>query len=142
MKWSKHNCFRKYQAICGNPKNVIATGINAISQIKAIKKFQKTKKIERSILLVPNSEFQNEIEVAIKETKIKLKDKFIYSTDPTALTSQIEKLTRYGQRKQNLEDEITRLENSNETNKENSNKSSREDFKIQEKQRRYPIKQI
>ena len=101
-----------------NPKNVISGGINAISQINAIKKFQEFAKLERSILLVPNSEFQNEIEVAIKETKIKLKDKFIYSTDPTALTSQIEKLTRYEQRKQNLEDEIKRLENSNEVNKE------------------------
>ena len=58
------------------------------------------------------------IEVAIKETKIKLKDKFIYSADPTALTSQIEKLTRYAQRKQNLKDEIERLENSNDVNKE------------------------
>ncbi len=101
-----------------NPKNVISGGINAISQINAIKKFQEFAKLERSILLVPSSEFQNEIEVAIKETKIKLKDKFIYSTDPTALTSQIEKLTRYEQRKQNLEDEIKRLENSNEVNKE------------------------
>ena len=101
-----------------NPKNVISGGINAISQINAIKKFQEFAKLERSILLVPNSEFQNEIEVAIKDTKIKLKDKFIYSTDPTALTSQIEKLTRYTQRKQNLKDEIKRLENSNEINKE------------------------
>ena len=33
------------------------------------------------------------------------------------MTAQIEKLTRYPQRKQNLIDEITRLENSNETNK-------------------------
>ena len=101
-----------------NPSNVISGGINAISQIKAIKKFQEYNKIERSILLVPNSEFKNEIEDAITQTKIKLKDKFIYDTDPTVLTSQIEKLTRYPQRKQNLKDEIKRLENSNELNKE------------------------
>ena len=101
-----------------NPKNVISGGINAISQINAIKKFQKISKLERSILLIPNSGFKNEIEDAVKETKIKLKDKFIYDSDPTILTSQIEKLTRYSQRKQNLEDEIKRLENSNEPNKE------------------------
>ena len=101
-----------------NPGNVISGGINAISQIKAIKKFQEYNKIERSILLVPNSEFKNEIEDAIAKTKIKLKDKFIYDTDPTVLTSQIEKLTRYPQRKQNLKDEIKRLKNSNELNKE------------------------
>ena len=101
-----------------NPKNVISGGINAISQINAIKKFQEFAKLERSILLIPNSEFKNEIEDAVAKTKIKLKDKFIYDTDPTVLTSQIEKLTRYPQRKQNLKDEIKRLKNSNETNKE------------------------
>jgi hypothetical protein len=101
-----------------NPKNVISGGINAISQINAIKKFQEFAKLERSILLIPNSEFKNEIENAVKKTKIKLKDKFIYSSDPTILTSQIEKLTRYPQRKQNLKDEIKRLKNSNEANKE------------------------
>jgi len=101
-----------------NPNNVISGGINAISQINAIKKFQEFAKLERSILLVPNSEFKNEIEVAIKKTKIKLKDKFIYSADPTTLTSQIESLTRYKQRKQNLKDEIKRLKSSNEANKE------------------------
>ena len=101
-----------------NPKNVISGGINAISQINAIKKFQEFAKLERSVLLIPNSEFKNEIEDAVKKTKIKLKDKFIYSSDPTILTSQIEKLTRYPQRKQNLKDEIKRLKNSNEANKE------------------------
>ena len=101
-----------------NPKNVISGGINAISQINAIKKFQKFAKLERSILLVPNSEFKNEIEDAVIKTKIKLKDKFIYDSDPTLLTAQIEKLTRYSQRKRNLQDEIERLEKSNETNKE------------------------
>ena len=34
------------------------------------------------------------------------------------MTAQIENLTRYKQRKQNLEDEIKRLENSNEDNKD------------------------
>ncbi len=101
-----------------NPKNVISGGINAISQINAIKKFQKFAKLERTILLVPNLEFKNEIEDAILKTKIKLKDKFIYDSDPTILTSQIEKLTRYKQRKQNLKDELKRLKNSNDLNKE------------------------
>ena len=101
-----------------NPKNVISGGINAISQINAIKKFQEFAKLERSVLLIPNSEFKNEIEDAAVKTKLKLKDKFIYSSDPTILTSQIEKLTRYPQRKQNLKDEIKRLKNSNEANKE------------------------
>ena len=103
--------------VTNNPKNVISAGINAISQINTIIKFQKQYNIERSIFLIPNSDFKNEIEEAISKTKIKLKDKFIYDTDPTLLTAQIEKLTRYSQRKQNLKDEIKRLKKSNEINK-------------------------
>ena len=104
--------------ITNNPKNVISAGINAMSQINTIIKFQELYKIKRSIFLIPNSDFKNEIEEAISKTKIKLKDTFIYDTDPTLLTAQIEKLTRYSQRKQRLKDEIERLENSNEVNKE------------------------
>jgi hypothetical protein len=101
-----------------NPKNIITAGINAVSQINTIKEFQKKYKIERSIFLIPNSNYKSEIQNAIKKTKIKLKDTFIYDVDPTLLTAQIEKLTRYPQRKQQLKDEIKRLENSNEINKE------------------------
>ena len=101
-----------------NNSNIISAGINAISQINAIKKFQVIKKLERTIFLVPNSDYKNEIEDAIKFTKIRLKDKYNYDTDPTLLTSQIEKITRYPQRKQNLIDEIERIENSNDLNKD------------------------
>ncbi len=105
--------------INNNPVNVISAGVNAISQINTIKKFQKLNGLERSIFLIPNSNYKEEIESAIKKTKINLKDTFIYNTDPTVLTSQIEELTRYKQRKRNVEDEIKRLENSNDINKKN-----------------------
>jgi len=104
--------------IYGNPKNVISSGVNAISQINTIKKFQKKFGLERSVFLIPNSDYKNEIEEAIKSTKIKLKEKFIYDIDPTLLTSQIENLTRYKIRQQNLKDEINRIENSEEINKD------------------------
>ena len=100
------------------PTNVISTGVNSISQLNAIKKFQKSKNLERTIFLIPNSNFKIEIEKALSKTKIKLKDKFLYDTDPTLLTAQIEKITRYPQRKQNLLDEMERVENSMDTNKE------------------------
>ena len=100
------------------PKNVISAGINAESQINTIKKFKKKFNLERTIFLIPDSDYKLEIENAIKQTKLKLKDKFIYDTDPTKLTSQIENLTRYPQRKQNLLDEIKRIENSDDPNKE------------------------
>ena len=104
--------------IYGNPSNVISAGVNAISQINTIKKFKKINNLERSIFLIPKKYYKKEIDLAIKKTKIKLKDKFYYDSDPTLLTSQIEELTRYSQRKQNLKDEIERLENSSVTNKE------------------------
>ena len=100
------------------PTNVISTGVNSISQLNAIKKFQKSKNLERTIFLIPDTNFKIEIEKALSKTKIKLKDKFLYDTDPTLLTAQIEKITRYPQRKQNLLDEIERVENSIDTNKE------------------------
>ena len=99
-------------------KNVISAGVNSISQFKAIKKFQSLKEIERSFLLAPNNSIIEEINVGVKKSKIKLKDKFFYDQDPTKITKQIEDVTRYRIRKQNLLDEINRVKNSDEINKE------------------------
>ena len=104
--------------IYDNPPNVISAGVNAMSQLKTIDKFRKLNDIQRSILLIPKTDYKKEIEEAVKNTDIKLKDRFFYDTDPTLLTAQIEKITRYPQRKQNLLDEIKRLENSNIIDKE------------------------
>ena len=101
-----------------NPKNIISAGINASSQIKTIMKFKKINNINKTIFLIPNSDFKEEIENAISESKIKLKYTHIYETNPTELTKQIEEITMYKIRKQNVIDEIKRLENSNEQNKE------------------------
>ena len=99
-------------------KNIINAGINATSQLNAINKFIKLNKIEKTIFLTPDMSFKNEIEEAISNSKIKILENYIYNTDPTKLTEQIEKITRYEVRKQNLEDEIVRLEKSDQNNKE------------------------
>ena len=104
--------------IYGNPPNVISAGVNAISQLQTIDKFRNLNDIERSIILIPKSDYRNEIDQAIKITKLKLKDKFFYDVDPTLLTAQIEKITRYPERKQKLLNEIERIENSSLINKE------------------------
>ncbi len=101
-----------------NPKNIISAGINATSQLNTIVKFQKLNDIKRTILLTPNEDYKEEILNSVLESKIKLKWKYFYDTDPTLLTKKIEEITRYPQRKQNLKDEIKRLEDSNEINKE------------------------
>ena len=99
-------------------KNIINAGINATSQIKSIKKFIELNKIKKTIFLTPDLDYKNEIIKAISNSKIRLMKNYIYNVDPTKLTSQIEKITNYKRRKQNLEDEITRLEKSDESNKE------------------------
>ena len=99
-------------------KNIINAGINATSQLNAINKFIESNKIEKTIFLTPDRSFKNEIEEAISNSKIKILENYIYDTDPTKLTKQIEKITRYEVRKQNLEDEIIRLEKSDQNNKE------------------------
>ena len=90
--------------------NVINAGINSTSQFNAILKFQKESGLSKTLLLIPKENFKNEIENGIKNSNIKYKKKYYYDSDPTKLTKQIEKITKYERRKQNLDDEITRLE--------------------------------
>ena len=104
--------------VLNNPKNVISSGINANSQFRAIKKFQKENDLKQTLVLIPKKDYKEEIEEAIKDSKLNSKKIFYYDTEPTKLTKQIEKVTRYQIRKQNLADEIKRIENSEEENKE------------------------
>ena len=96
--------------LIGNPKNVISAGVNAISQLQTIKKFNNKNNLTKSIFLIPRSQFKKEIEEAINKTKINHKEVFYYDREPTKLTKQIENLTRYKKRKNNLKYEIERLE--------------------------------
>ncbi|MDB4118606.1 ABC transporter substrate-binding protein [Candidatus Pelagibacter sp.] len=100
------------------PKNVISAGINSTSQLNTIKKFLETNNIQRTIFLTPMQDYEFEVKKGIKNSKIKIFKDYVYDTEPTKLTSQIEKITNYKIRKQNLEDEIYRIKNSNDTNKE------------------------
>ena len=104
--------------VLNNPKNVISSGINANSQFRAIKKFLKENDLKQTLVLIPKKDYKEEIEEAIKNSKLNSKKIFYYDTEPTKLTKQIEKVTRYQIRKQNLADEIRRIENSEEENKE------------------------
>jgi len=103
--------------IINNPKNIISTGINSGSQFNTISKFQKINEIKKTIILIPKENYKEEIEKAIQQSKIKVNKVHYYESDPTKLTNQIEEITKYFQRKQNLENEIKRLEKSNKPNK-------------------------
>ena len=100
------------------PKNIISAGINSTSQLSTIKKFLELKKIKKTIFLLPMQDYEFEVKRGIKDSKIKIFKEYVYDTQPTKLTNQIEKITNYKIRKQNLEDEIYRIKNSNELNKE------------------------
>ena len=100
------------------PNNVISSGINATSQLNAIKKFLENSEVRKTIILTPKVDYDVEIKKAIKLSKIRSSKHYIYDTEPTKLTKQIEKITNYKIRKQNLEDEIKRVENSSLVDKE------------------------
>lgn len=100
------------------PENVISSGVNSTSQLNTIKKFLEDNDTSKTIFLIPKLTHEEEIKKGIKNSKIKLLKTHIYEREPTKLTKQIEKITNYKIRKQNLEDEIYRLENSDDPNKE------------------------
>jgi hypothetical protein len=100
------------------PKNIISAGINSTSQFNTIKKFIKMTNIKKVIFLTPKLDYEPEIKKGIKNSKIKIFKDYVYDTEPTKLTNQIEKITNYKIRKQNLEDEINRIKKSDELNKE------------------------
>ena len=112
------------------PKNVISTGINSTSQLNAIKKFLEKNEIKKTITLIPNLNYDLEIRQGIKNSNVKVFKNYFYDSEPTKLTKQIEKITNYTVRKQNLLDEIKRLENSEDPNKEN---------KIEKLKKRYTL---
>ena len=112
------------------PKNIISAGINSTSQFNTIKKFIKMNNIKKAIFLTPMIDYEPEIKKGIKNSKIKIFKDYVYDTEPTKLTYQIEKITNYKIRKQNLEDEIIRIKKSDEINKEN---------KIKKLEKRYTL---
>ncbi len=107
------------------PDNVITSGVNATSQIVAIKKFIEKNEIKKTIFLTPKVDYDQEIKKAIKKSKIRISKHYIYDTEPTKLTKQIEKITNYKIRKQNVLDEIKRIENSDMSDDEKERKIKR-----------------
>ena len=117
----------------GLPKNVISAGVNSTSQLNTIKKFLELNEIRKTVFLLPKLKYEAEIKKGLKNSKLKTKKIFEYDTEPTKLTKQIEKITNYKIRKQNLEDEIKRLEQSDDPNKEK---------KIKQLEKRYTLGKV
>ena len=94
------------------PNEIIAFGINFESQLEAITQYLVKKKIEKTILLLPESEFGLRIEPIIQNHKFKFYKTYYYNTNPEKITAEIEKITNYKQRKINLNARVKILEKS------------------------------
>ena len=94
------------------PKNIIAFGINVDSQIDALKKYFNKIKVSKTLLLSPNSEFVYQSESVTKKDILKFYRTYSYDTNSKKITAQIEKITNYRERKNDLERRIKILEKS------------------------------
>ena len=95
----------------GMPKNIISFGININSQIEALKNYFNKTQASNILLLSPSDKFVDQLDV-VKDSKIKFYRSFIYNISPKKITGEIEKLTKYSERKKNLERRIKILEKS------------------------------
>jgi len=94
------------------PKNVIAFGINIKSQIDALKKYFDKIEVSKTLLLSPKSEFIYQSKSVAKEDVLKFYRTYSYDTNPKKITEDIEKITKYRERKKDLERRIKILEKS------------------------------
>ena len=83
--------------------NVISIGISLESQMKALMKFIKKQKRNKTIILIPKNNYTSFVEKKLDNFDLKNYKIFKYSSDPKILTGEIEILTNYTQRKKNLE---------------------------------------
>ena len=94
------------------PKNTIAFGINIDSQIDALKKYFDEIEISKTLLLSPKSEFIYQSESISNKNILKFYRTYSYDTNPKKITGEIEKITKYRERKKDLERRIKILEKS------------------------------
>jgi len=94
------------------PKNIIAFGVNIESQIDTLKKYFDKIKVSKTLLLSPKSEFIYQSESVAKKDVLKFYRTYSYDANPKKITGEIEKITKYRDRKKDLERRIKILEKS------------------------------
>ena len=83
--------------------NIISIGISLESQLLALLEFIKKQKKTKTIIMYPKNQFLPLIEKELKNLNLTSIKTFTYSPNPEILTGEIEVLTKYTQRKRNLE---------------------------------------
>jgi len=90
--------------------NILSVGVSLESQIKSIENFKKKTKKKNTVIMYPKNEYTKLIDSKIDNINLERKKIFRYDPDPKILTSDIEKLTNYKQRKRNLISRVKILE--------------------------------
>ena len=78
--------------------NIISIGISLESQLIALNKFIKKQK-NKTVIMFPENQYTDLIEKKLNKLDLINIKIFKYSSNPEVLTSEIEKLTNYSQRK-------------------------------------------
>ena len=94
------------------PKNVISFRINIDSQIDTLKKYFEEIKINKTLLLSPKTKYVEQSKSVAKKDKLNFYRSYYYDTNPKKITGEIEKITKYRERKKDLERRIKILEKS------------------------------
>ena len=94
------------------PKNIIAFGVNIESQVETLKNYFDKIKVSKTLLLSPKLEFIYQSESVAKKDVLKFYRTYSYDANPKKITGEIEKITKYRERKKDLERRIKILEKS------------------------------
>ena len=94
------------------PKNIIAFGVNIESQVETLKNYFDKIKVSKTLLLSPKLEFIYQSESVAKKDVLKFYRTYSYDVNPKKITGEIEKITKYRERKKDLERRIKILEKS------------------------------
>ena len=94
------------------PKNTIAFGINIESQIDVLRKYFDKIEVSKTLLLSPRLEFIYQSKSVAKKDVLKFYRTYSYDANPKKITGEIEKITKYRERKKDLERRIKILEKS------------------------------
>tara|TARA_B100000686_G_scaffold348663_1_gene440264 strand:- start:276 stop:1448 length:1173 start_codon:yes stop_codon:yes gene_type:complete len=94
------------------PKNTIAFGINIDSQMSVLKKYFDKIEVSKTLFLSPDSEYLDQTESVTDKDILKFYRTYSYDINPKKITGEIEKITRYRERKKDLERRIKILEKS------------------------------
>ena len=82
--------------------NIISIGVSLESQLTSLINFIKKEKKNKTVIMFPENQYSNLIEQKLKEMNLDSIRTFKYNPNPQVLTGEIETLTNYSQRKNNL----------------------------------------